>query len=432
ECRRYNAWDCPPSLRLVTTIVICVGDAVAFGAFLAPLLNAAVSWPLLAAFSASFLVMFVAGAWTMSVDPIDPLVVEADRAAEMDGAEMLFCRYCDSNVQLESKHCWECNKCVANFDHHCPWLNTCIGARNYGGFYVSIWALFVMLGVASAAAVLVLVEAVQVHKEAVLLGQEEDKNVLGLNEVATLVIASLVLAVNIPLFLLDFTLVIFHTYLCCENITTYEYLTGKVSKKKEHKKAERNIAMWPSEQPEVSQRAPVAQGSPVAPGGAVGSSAVPAAQGWPPQAGGSPGAHGMSSASNATPPAGSSYPIPQMMYEAESQLSDSTSSDEDSADDGPVPSISGVFRSFVAQEADLEIKKEVSRMIFGSHVSSVVEPESIELRSPNGLSPAAHSRWAPASATDSLQVQYVPSPVANGHSQASFQLPTPHKRYLPK
>lgn len=30
-----------------------------------------------------------------------------------------------------TRHCKSCNKCVEDFDHHCPYLNTCIGHRNY-------------------------------------------------------------------------------------------------------------------------------------------------------------------------------------------------------------------------------------------------------------------------------------------------------------
>lgn len=34
------------------------------------------------------------------------------------------------------KHCRACNKCTPQFDHHCKWLNTCIGGKNYRPFFI--------------------------------------------------------------------------------------------------------------------------------------------------------------------------------------------------------------------------------------------------------------------------------------------------------
>lgn len=35
----------------------------------------------------------------------------------------------------KSHYCSECKKSVVGLDHHCTWLNTCIGMRNYRPFY---------------------------------------------------------------------------------------------------------------------------------------------------------------------------------------------------------------------------------------------------------------------------------------------------------
>lgn len=52
-----------------------------------------------------------------------------------------YCHSCRAPKPLRSKHCRTCDRCVAQFDHHCPWLGACIGLRNRVQFYLFVSAL---------------------------------------------------------------------------------------------------------------------------------------------------------------------------------------------------------------------------------------------------------------------------------------------------
>eukprot|EP00882_Tetradesmus_deserticola_P025747 GHRQ01028306.1.p1 GENE.GHRQ01028306.1~~GHRQ01028306.1.p1 ORF type:complete len:369 (+),score=103.14 GHRQ01028306.1:345-1451(+) len=53
-------------------------------------------------------------------------------------------------VQRGSKHCRECDKCVLGFDHHCIWVNNCIGRKNYRPFFVLLSTMCSMLALQAA------------------------------------------------------------------------------------------------------------------------------------------------------------------------------------------------------------------------------------------------------------------------------------------
>lgn len=57
---------------------------------------------------------------------------------------LYYCHTCNI-VKSKSKtilHCFYCDVCVSEYDHHCPWTGKCIGEYNVFSFWLFIFSMF--------------------------------------------------------------------------------------------------------------------------------------------------------------------------------------------------------------------------------------------------------------------------------------------------
>ena len=66
-------------------------------------------------------------------DPVDTLLEQPERVEAMKFEELDDCTECGKK-QVTSYHCNRCGRCTEDFDHHCKFLNSCIGGKNYENF----------------------------------------------------------------------------------------------------------------------------------------------------------------------------------------------------------------------------------------------------------------------------------------------------------
>lgn len=136
--------------------------------------------------------------------------------------EAKICTKCNLEQPLRTKHCRNCNRCVATYDHHCPWIGNCVAEKNRRFFFYflglqlieSTWGFMYSLGEFQGVG-----NASEGQSESGL-GEWLTNNLVNL--VASLVCFFFILMVG--------SLLAFHVFLSSNNLTTWEFLSwNKIS-----------------------------------------------------------------------------------------------------------------------------------------------------------------------------------------------------------
>ncbi|CAD8131711.1 unnamed protein product [Paramecium octaurelia] len=161
-------------------------------------------------------------------DPTDSFVIQQqnNRGEFFDYEEHQlnqFCEICFAYVKETSKHCKQCDRCCEDFDHHCMWINNCIGGKNYKPFIGMIGSIFLFFLYSIIVNGRVIYQYHQQGLQTSTIYSNQSKQIL--------IITVIFLVLEIAASIFQLQLIVLHAYLYEKGISTYDFIVSKKKKK---------------------------------------------------------------------------------------------------------------------------------------------------------------------------------------------------------
>ncbi|RLN50259.1 hypothetical protein BBJ28_00003758 [Nothophytophthora sp. Chile5] len=273
---RKNGWEAPFHVLQLATWVVFPAVMALFFAFYTPILEKTAAYVLSIVYAAACLFTVVSVAVCTGTDPSDDCILRPSTMADVRESRpenRVYCNVCMKYVYVlcfllawsplsdsasdfvlillllnrnnQSRHCRLCDKCVDVFDHHCKWLNNCVGKKNYRYFLGSVVGASIFLAVQIAVGIYLVVQC-YVNEDAIRANSAtsygcstEKDGTTGLcvyggyriSLVALRAIHIVLLAFLGPWLFMIGQLALFHFHLCMEHITTYDYIVRQRKRK---------------------------------------------------------------------------------------------------------------------------------------------------------------------------------------------------------
>jgi len=236
ESNALRVWLCIFNMTMVFSVMLYIYESFTYNViFLGQILPAfgrgSLTTPFLVLFNTAWGLAFwshvqahltdpgtVPKRWEEFVQSFRGTIPIAPSRPEFQPGKATLCKRCQKSRPERAHHCQFCGFCVLRYDHHCPWINNCVGYRNHKFFLLLVFYGCLASFVALATSIPELLSCV-----CMLTGIEDRSNLATKNLATSTVVAFLAFgAIALFLSILLTLLLITYVPFAAQNLTTVE------------------------------------------------------------------------------------------------------------------------------------------------------------------------------------------------------------------